>query len=235
MIAGEHILGLILARGGSKGLPGKNIRSLLGKPLIVWTIEAGKRSIIDDLVLSTDCNEIARCALKHGVEVPFMRPPRLASDNASSMETIIHALDKLEEIGKFYEYIVLLEPTSPLRESDDIDQALEMLVKSDAKSIVSICHTEEAHPSFLFKISNERRLNPYLGIYPNGIRRQEIEPLYFLEGTIYASEVKTLRNRFSFYHEDTIGYEVPKWKSPEVDDEIDFLLIESIMKSRNIL
>jgi CMP-N,N'-diacetyllegionaminic acid synthase len=235
MIAGEKVLGLILARAGSKGLPGKNLRDLGGKPLIAWSIDAGRQSArVDDVVVSTDGEAIAAVARQCGADVPFLRPPALATDEAASIDAVEHAVDWLNERGRSYGYLVLLEPTSPLREASDVDRALEMLAASDAGAVVSVCRADVAHPSFMYRIGADGRLEPYLSAQPDGLRRQDIEPLYYLDGTVYVSRVDTLRSRRSFYHEGTVGYEVPKWKAPEIDDEVDFMLVEAIMRHRGI-
>jgi CMP-N,N'-diacetyllegionaminic acid synthase len=235
MIGTSSVLGLLLARGGSKGLPGKNIRMLRGKPLVAWSVEAALASkYVDAVVISTDSNEIADVAVKYGSEAPFRRPASLASDTATSMDAILHALNWLSEHGRTFEYVALLEPTSPLREPTDIDQALETLSASTAQSIVSVCQAASIHPAFMYRLQPNGALAPYLSSDSKHLRRQDIEPLYFLDGTIYIAKTSTLPTLRTFYHEQTLGFEVPKWKSPEIDDEIDFLHVEAIMKHRGI-
>jgi len=234
MITNQKVLGLVLAREGSKGLPGKNTMLLCGKPLIAWSIEAGLASrYIDDLVVSTDGDEIASVSKQYGAEVPFIRPSEFASDGASSVSAILHTLDYLEEHGRCYDLVVLLEPTSPLRETADIDTTLELLVEKNASSVVSVCAAEANHPSFMFKMdSATKKLLSFTGVQPNVLRRQDIEPVFFLDGTIYCSTSKKIREKKGFYHEETLAYEVPKWKSLEIDDADDFLMVEAVMKSR---
>lgn len=235
VISGNKVLALVLARAGSVGLPGKNIKWLLGKPLIGWSIDAGNGSVyIDDLIISTDSEDIANLAKELRAEVPFLRPIKLASDNASSIDTILHAIDWLEAKKRFYDIVVLLEPTSPLRESFDIDVALEMMHEKKATSVVSICLSESSHPSFMYRLESNGRIHPYSGGQPNSLRRQEIEPVFFLDGTIYCSKIDTLKLKRGFFHEETCGYVVPKWKSLEIDDEDDFVMVEALMKARNL-
>ena len=146
MYKGKNILGLIPARGGSKGLPRKNIKPLLGKPLIAWTIEQALASrYLDRVVVSTDNKEIAEISKKYGAEVPFMRPKELAEDNAKGIDVVLHAIDWLKENNKRkqYDLMMLLQPTSPLRATEDIDKAIETLFLKEAKAIVSVC--EVAH------------------------------------------------------------------------------------------
>lgn len=236
MIDGRKVLALITARGGSKGLPGKNVRELGGHPLIAWSISAGLASeLVDDLVVSTDSPEIASVAEKYGAQVPFMRPDALAGDTATSMDAVAHALSWLRDAGREYDYLVLLEPTSPLREASDIDAALRRLVDSRSVSIVGVCRAETVHPAFMYRVGSGEKLIPYVdGSSPETLRRQDTEPLFFLEGSVYASRLPDLLERGGFYHADTIGYEVPKWKAPEIDDMVDFLLVEAIIRERGI-
>lgn len=234
MYKNKKILGLIPARGGSKGLPGKNIRLLLRKPLIAWTIEQALRSkYLDDIVLTTDDRRIAATGKKFGAEVPFMRPASLATDRAKSIDVIIHALNWLKEHGRNYDYIVLLEPTSPLRETIDIDRAIEQLLNNSvgAVSIVGVSQVEATHPAFDVKIDQRGLLKPYEQKKFSVKRRQDLDPLYYFEGTVYVSEVKVLYERLSFYHDKTLPYIVPRWKAPELDEVVDFYCIESIMKN----
>ena len=146
MIGQQRLLAIIPARGGSKRLPRKNILDLAGKPLIAWTIEAALNSkYIDRIVVSTDDQEIANISIKYGAEVPFLRPKSLATDDASSIDTVINVLGEVEIINQHYEYIVLLQPTSPLRTEIDIDKAIELLEKKSADSVISVCEVD--HPS----------------------------------------------------------------------------------------
>lgn len=236
MIDGRRVLGLITARGGSKGLPGKNVRDLCGHPLIAWTIEAatGARSL-DDVVLSTDSPEIAAVAERYGATVPFLRPAELAGDAASSIDVVAHAVQWLRDHGSEYDYVMLLEPTSPLREASDIDAAMRALVDSGACSIVGVCRADTVHPAFMYKVGTGGRMAPLMpGAPSDGLRRQDVEPVYFLEGSVYASRLPDLFERGGFNHDDTIGYEVPKWKAPEIDDMVDLLYVEAIMRHRGI-
>ena len=233
MIQGKSVLALVSARGGSKGLPGKNVRPLLGKPLIGWSIDQGLASqYVDAVVVSTDDAAIASVARDYGAELPFMRPPELASDTATSIDVILHALDALERVDRRYDLLVLLEPTSPLRETADIDAALEALVAHpEAQSIVGVAKVEAGHPAFLLRC-NGVLLEPYAPQEFGAKRRQDLDQLFFLEGTVYISWVDALRTRHSFYHDRTMPHMVPKYKSFEVDDLTDFTVIEALMAAR---
>lgn len=233
MLGTMKVIGVVVARGGSKGLPGKNIRPLLGKPLINWTIEAALAApSIDTVVVSTEDKAIAQTARVAGARVPFLRPPHLATDSASSIEVVLHTIDSLEKVGERYDVVVLLEPTSPLRETSDIEQALSQLFKSEAGSVVSVCRAESHHPAFMYKLLDDNQMVPYNHNQPTGLRRQDIESVYFLEGTVYCSRIDVLREQRSFYHADTRAYEVPKWKSLEIDDIYDFTMVEALINLR---
>lgn len=226
-------MALIPARGGSKGLPGKNIRLLLGKPLISWSIEQALGSrYIDKVVVSTDSAKISAIARRYGAEVPFMRPKKLASDNAKSMDVILHAINFYESQDYIFDIVVLLEPTSPLREIKDIDKAIEILMANQkAESIVGVAKLESAHPAFLVKLK-KGFLEPYLNKAYKVFRRQEVGKLYFFEGSLYIAYVESLKNKKTFYHNKTLGYIVPKWKSFEMDDYTDLIIIEAILRAR---
>lgn len=234
MIENLSVLAVITARGGSKGLPGKNIRELCGKPLIAWTIEAGLASrLIDRLVVSTDSQEISEVCASHGLPVPALRPAHLAQDTTPSVDVLAHAIEQERLAGRHHDIVVLLEPTSPLREPGDIDAALEQMMAAGADSVVSVVQAESAHPAFMFEISASSVLR---SIQPGGfkvLRRQDITPVYLLDGTVYAARVETLLEQRAFVGDNTAAYVVPKWKSPEIDDLIDFVTVEAIMKHRS--
>lgn len=232
------ILFIIPARGGSKGLPGKNIRPLLGKPLIGWTIETALKAaeiVNGRVIVSTDDKEIADVAVSFGADVPFLRPAHLAEDTSSSADVVLHALDFLEARGETFDFVCMLEATSPQRDEKDVLSALNILMRSKTgQSIVGVCLAESSHPAFLALMDEETHaIRPYEGEQFVFKRRQEIDDVYFFEGSMYASRVDTFRNRKTYYHEHTLGYEMPKWKSFEVDDIVDFTIIEALLKARN--
>ena len=224
-------LGLILARGGSKGLPGKNIKPLCGKPLINWSIEQGLQcSFVTDLIVSTDCEDIASVAIKAGAEVPFLRPKALASDTSSSIDAIMHAIDYLDGFGRTYDYVLLLEPTSPLREVKDLEESFRLIINKDLESLVSVSEATTHHPNFMFTINDNHCMVPYLNDQNcNGLRRQDLDPCYFLDGSIYLSSIESLKNNCGFYHSSTYAFILSKWKSLEIDDLDDFLMVEALM------
>jgi CMP-N,N'-diacetyllegionaminic acid synthase len=227
------VLAVVPARSGSKGLPGKNIKQLIDKPLLAWSIEQGLASkYVDEVVVSTDSQEIADVAVRYGAKVPFLRPAELAKDETSTADVLVHLIKTLEEQGSKYDYLLLLEPTSPLRETKDIDLAFDKLFSNkDASSIVGISAVESQHPMFCVSLTEEgflRSENEF-----KVLRRQDITPLYFYEGSLYISEIEVYKSKKNFYHNNTLGYVVPKWKSYEIDDNVDFLIVETILKNKH--
>ena len=231
----KKIIALIPARGGSKGIQRKNIKLLAGKPLIAYSIETALKSkYIDRVVVSTEDEEIAEISKKYGAEVPFLRPKELARDDSPTIDAIMHAINRFEESGEYFDIIVLLEPTSPLRDVEDIDKCVEILISNPkAKAIVSVAKLESTHPEFNVVIKNEGFIRK-----PDGttnfkvLRRQDLKDIYFFEGSVYISEINTLRQKRTFYHELTLAYVVPKYKSFEVDEFCDFICVESLMEAK---
>src|SRR5690606_696725 len=169
----KKILALITARGGSKGIPGKNTKLLGGKPLIAWTIEEALKSrYIDNLILSSDCDDIIATALSYGCDVPFVRPPELAADDSSSMDVILHALQVLNQN---YDYLLLLQPTSPFRKSSDIDGIIEFTMRNNFDLSISVSKVKKS-PAYLYKIE-DLKLIPYIEATVQ-LRRQDMPSTY---------------------------------------------------------
>ena len=217
------------ARSGSKGLPGKNIKYLSGKPLLAYPIEAAIGcDYIDNVVISTDSLEYASIAEKYGAQFHSLRPDRFARDDSLRAELILHELS----IHKDYEYIVYLEPTSPLTTSQDISDALEALVANvKASSLVSIALQHVYHPSYAVKCDENSILTPnsYETFSDVPINRQSLENIYYFDGSLYISEVKAFLRHKEFLHNSTMGYIMPHEKSLEIDNEADFLLAEVLL------
>jgi N-acylneuraminate cytidylyltransferase/CMP-N,N'-diacetyllegionaminic acid synthase len=236
MLRGKSIIALIPARSGSKGLPKKNIKIFNGKPLLVWTIEAALScSFIDKIIVSTDCGETASIAIQAGAEVPFIRPKHLASDTSKSVDVIKHALKFLEtNDNRSFDYIILLEPTSPLRESNDIKDAMNKLLDNpESKTLVSVSLTESQNPSFLFNLNSDETISQYEFSQNQILRRQDLKSIYFPEGSVYIAETTFLWETSSFYYEKTLGFIIPKRKSKEIDDIYDFVMCEALMQWEN--
>jgi CMP-N,N'-diacetyllegionaminic acid synthase len=229
---GKKILGIIPARGGSKGIPGKNIKNLNGKPLISYTINAARKSkYLSRTIVSTDSSEISSIAKEYGAEVPFLRPGNISEDNSPSSATVIHALDYYRQLGKNYDYIALLEPTSPLRKNDDIDNAIVRLINdSSADSLVSVGEVHMEHPMIIKKI-----VSGFVSSYIDNVKmihqRQQADVAYFPYGVIYLAKVNIFRDEKSFYLKKTIPYLIERWQNYEIDDLIDFEIAQ-LMSSK---
>ncbi|MDQ8027729.1 MAG: acylneuraminate cytidylyltransferase family protein [Brevundimonas sp.] len=235
MIDGKRVLAIVPARAGSKGLPGKNVRMLAGKPLLAWPIAAAHASAhVDRVIISTDSQQFADIAVEHGAEAPFLRPAELASDTAPSIGFILHAIDTLAAEGDAFDYVVLLEPTSPLTEGSDVDAALKQLTDADgrADSIVGVALMETTHPAYAVRLGDDGAIDP---LQPGGFaampRRQDLEPVFSLDGSLYISTVEALRREQGFCHDRTLGYRTARHKSYEVDDLVDFICIEAIAEN----
>jgi CMP-N,N'-diacetyllegionaminic acid synthase len=225
MIDDRRVLALIPARGGSKGIPGKNIIGLAGKPLIAWTIDAARASAhVDEVVLSTEDEAIAEVGRRCGAALPFMRPAALATDESSTMDAVFHALDRLPG----YDVIVLLQPTSPLRTTADIDAALLLLAKSP--SCVSVRPAQD-HPYLTFLIDGEQKLAPFVEV-PQGqaLRRQDLPAAWCLNGAIYAAEIPWLRAQRSFISPRTLAYPMPAERSIDIDTPADLRAAEELLR-----
>ena len=228
------ILAITLARAGSKGIKNKNIKKISGKPLIYYTIkEALKCNLISDYIVSTDSKHISNISKKFGARVPFLRPKKLSGDNVDSYSVVEHCIKFLKKKNFTFKNFILLEPTSPLTTYSDIDKAIIKLNKNtSAKSIVGISKTEQQHPKFSINYNKNSFIKPYFMKNFKTIRRQEINNVYFFDGSLYVSDVDYYLKKKTFYHKYTLGYEMPKWKSFEVDDKVDFLIMENIMKNK---
>lgn len=222
------MIAIIPARGGSKGLPGKNIRPLNGKPLIAYAVEAAlKAKHIDRVIISTDDEEIARVAVLYGAELPFMRPAELASDTAMAVDNYIYTVGRLEEeSGKTIDAFVVLQPTSPLRIAEDIDGAVELFEQKKADSVIS--YTQEAHPISWHKyLDDEGR---FIDILDANIKnRQDNRISYYPNGAVYVFRTSMIRNR-KYYTEKSYAYIMPRTRSVDIDFIEDFEYAEFLLK-----
>ena len=232
MIDGKRVLAVIPARAGSKGLPGKNIKMLCGKPLIAWSIEVALNCpYIDTVMVTTDSDEIAVVARKFGAEVPFLRPEYLATDTATTFDAVKHVVDYYsDELCCNFDYVVLIEPTSPLRELDDLDSMLETISQNDKEfdAIVSLGEVHE-HPSIMKKVDGSL-MSPFCRELAVTSRRQDNEAAYFPYGVAYIVKTPTLLQEKTFYPERTTYFVIQRHQCYEIDDIFDFLAIENIMK-----
>lgn len=225
MISCKRVLAVVTARGGSKGIPHKNLREVAGRPLLAWSIAAGRTSrYIDRLVLSSEDDEIIAAALRLGCEVPFVRPPRLAADDTPGIEPVLHALEQLPG----YDYVVLLQPTSPLRISKDIDCCLELCEQQGAPACVSVRRSRE-NPCFTFCVGPDGRMSPVVSNGNHGGRRQDFPDFFVLNGAVYVAQPEWLKRTRSFVAEGAIAYVMPGERSLEIDEEDDFLHFLSLV------
>jgi len=228
MINSKKILAVITARAGSKRLPNKNILDLAGKPLIAWTIEAALKSeYIDKIIVSTDSKEIAGTAIQYGAEVPFMRPDNLATDEASSIEVIRHTIDFFK--GE-YDYVLLLQPTSPLRQTTDIDSAIKQL-KENVKAVVSVCETEHS-PLWSNTLPENLSMASFIKPEIKNKRSQDLPKFYRLNGAIYITEINYFFKVNGFIGNKTKAYIMSKKNSIDIDTELDFKLCEILKNNR---
>jgi len=224
VIDGLSVLALVPARGGSKGIPGKNIIPLGGKPLIAWTIEAATAvDAIDRLIVSTDDEAIARVAQDYQCEVPFMRPAELAADDTAGIDVVLHALDELDH----FDIIVLLQPTSPFRTAAHIDGAMRLLMEQRAPSVVSVAQSAKP-PEWLYYTDDNGRLEPMLKGREDLSRRQDSKPVFYLNGAIYVARTEWLREQGGFVGDDTVAYVMPAESSIDIDEPWDLQLAAAI-------
>lgn len=228
MIESNTVLALIPARGGSKGIPGKNIKLLNGRPLISYSIEAALESrYIDDVVVTTDSEEIAKLSRSLGAEVPFMRPPELARDSSKTIDCVVHALDELTRMERRPGIVVLLQPTSPLRTSLDIDAALDLFICEGCRGLVSVSKTEE-NPVLIRTMGVDGELEPLLDI-PSTVRRQDMPEFYSVNGSVYINLADELTLETSL-NDNPIGYVMPVKRSVDIDTIADFQEAEDRLK-----
>ena len=204
------ILGLIPARGGSKGVPRKNVKLLAGKPLIAYTIEqAQKTKSIDRLVLSTEDMEIADVATKYGLEVPFMRPDCLAQDSSDTFGVVRHAVRHFEERGEIYDAVCLLQPTSPYRPTGVIDDAIREFLIQRPDSLVSVRRVpDEFNPHWVFELDEKNRLRICTGEKKIISRRQNLPPAYHRDGAIYITSMNTIKNGEDLLGNDILAFPI---------------------------
>ena len=231
MMLEKKILGVIPARGGSKGVKNKNITLLNGKPLIAYTIDAAKKSkLLTHAVVSTDNTVIASVAKKYGGDVPFMRPSNLATDSAPSAPVVAHALQFMEEHhGLTYDAIMLLQPTTPLRLASDIDRAIELWLNSDSDSLVSVVNVGAEHPLRMKRIVGERLVN-YIDQGMEDMRpRQELPAVYIRNGAIYLTSRELFVATKSLVGEDVVPYIMPEERSVNIDASKDLFYADYLL------
>ena len=228
-----QVVGIIPARGGSKGIPRKNITLLAGKPLIAWTIQAVQLSLqMNRVVVSTEDEEIARIAKQHGAEVPFLRPTELAQDDTPGIAPILHAVKWLEKNeGYLPDLIMCLQPTSPLRSSEDIDAAIELAAQKNADAVVSVMPVDH-HPDWMQCVDTDGRLTDFITHDRPATRRQDLPPVYALNGAIYLGRRTVLLEQESWYTDKTYAYIMPPERSLDIDTQWHLCLADLILKDK---
>jgi CMP-N,N'-diacetyllegionaminic acid synthase len=227
----SQVLAIVPARGRSKGVPRKNLRLLSGRPLIAYTIEAAlASSYISYLIVSTEDGEIADVSRSLGADVPFIRPLELALDHSAQLDVVLHALKRVEgSTGMTYKIVLLLQPTTPLRTTADIDNAVEKLMVTDADSVVSFHQVEQGHPYYMYTMDDDRP-RPLLEIPAHITRRQEFPAVFVRNGAIYATRRDVLIQQGTFYGQNMRAYFMPIERSINIDTEFDFAVAELLLE-----
>jgi CMP-N,N'-diacetyllegionaminic acid synthase len=230
MYNNKKFIAIIPARSGSKGLKDKNIKQLNNKPMIAYTIEAAVKSgVFDDIIVSTDSQKYADISIKYGASVPFLRPDYLSTDESATNDVIIYTLNKLKQFDVEYDYVMILQPTSPLRQPEDILAAVELLFQKRANSVISVCEAEHS-PLYMNNIDESLSMNGFLSEDVKN-RRQELPKYYRLNGAIYLCKVEYYLNYGgNLYNEESYAYIMDKKRSIDIDDEIDFIMAENLIK-----
>lgn len=229
MFKNKKFLAIIPARGGSKGIPNKNIMPICGKPLIAYTIEAAKKSkYIDEIMVSTDSDIIKVIAQQSGAKVPFLRPAELSKDNVKSIDVVMHTIDFYKNKNISFDYVILLQPTSPLRTVEHLDKAIEKLIESNKSSLVSVCEVDE-NPVLMRSIENEK-LKEVISFEGTNLRRQDLPAFYIFNGALYINSSDMIVQKKKFVDENTIPYVMDKESSIDIDTMLDARLVELIIK-----
>lgn len=226
MIQSDSVLAIVPARGGSKGASRKNLRPLGGRPLVAWTIAAARSSkYIDRLILSSEDAEIIQTAKDWGCDVPFVRPQELAADDTPGIAPVLHALRALPGFG----LVVLLQPTSPFRSTQDVDACIEACALGAAPACVSVTESEHS-PYWTYKLDADRRLKPIISEVGLPSRRQDLPSTYVLNGAVYVARTDWLLRIGEFITEETTGYVMPALRSLDIDTELDLRIAEFMFK-----
>ena len=231
MIKGERLLAVIPARGGSKRLPNKNILDFCGKPLIAWTIESGLKSkYIDRIIVSTDSKEIADISKDFGADVPFIRPKEIATDTTSTVDVVNHAINTLNKDGDNYKYLVILQPTSPLRTHKDIDKSVQLLINKNARGIIGV--TELDHPiEWSNTLGPDMSMKNFINKNSIGKRSQDLQTRYRINGSIYLFDIEKTPICEESLVNSNYAYIMDRELSIDIDDRMDFIQSEALMKN----
>lgn len=227
-LTNPKVLALIPARGGSKGIPRKNVRNFLGKPLVAWSIEAAlNANSVNQVVVSTNDKEIMEASSKYGADIPLIRPDNISQDDSTRNQVVNHVLSQFNNL----DYIVVLQPTSPLRTSQHIDQAFNLLLRSGADACVSVV-PQHAPPEWTFTLTEDSKLEPLPGYVIKPLR-QKVSKYYALNGAIYITKVENFLNSPEldpFVGSNSIAYVMPEELSVDIDNENDWFMAEQLMR-----
>lgn len=230
MYKNKKILAIVPARGGSKGIPQKNIYEIEGKPLIQYTLDEIKKSdLIDTCIVSTDCPKILEVCIDLKVDVPHLRPRNLATDNAKTIDVIVHELKLLESKNQIYDYVILLQPTQPLRSSIDIDNSIKLAIDKDYDSLVGVSYVKD-HPLLIRKIGEEGKLENLLKV-SSTVRRQEFSNYYKINGAIYVNKVTSLSSDTSL-NDNEYPYIMDKYYDLDIDNFSDLEKFKLILQGK---
>jgi CMP-N,N'-diacetyllegionaminic acid synthase len=227
-----RVLGIITARGGSKGIPRKNVKLLAGQPLLRYTARAAlSAKLLTRVVLSTEDSEIADVGRRCGVEVPFLRPPELARDETPTLPVLQDVVRRLEERSERYDAVLTLQPTNPLRRAQDIDGAIELLERTGADSVISFVDVGGKHPALMHFIDAEGRVTnlPYAEQF-EGHRRQDLPKVYLREGSIYLTRRDVLMDQHSFKGRDCRAWVIQVDRACNIDTPLDWFIAEQLVK-----
>jgi CMP-N,N'-diacetyllegionaminic acid synthase len=232
------ILSIIMARGGSKGLPGKNISEIGGLPLVAYKARAAQRAKHPSkLIISTDSREIQSVASKYGVEVPFTRPPELATDTATNFSVLHHAMEYFESRGEIFDAVSMLEPSSPFTLPSDLDKAVDMMLEKNASLVVSVRDVDNPAP-FVGPLENDGRISQIVGQLQNlkNVNRQVLPHAYTLNGVVYLFRWETLKNRHTFYSDpaNSYGFETDPLLNIEIDTPLDLEWARFLVEKQHI-
>lgn len=221
-------LAIIPARSGSKGLKDKNIKKLLGKPLMAYSIDAAlKSALFDEVMISTDSEVYAEIAKQYGASVPFLRSEEMASDSANSWDTVREVLEKYKNLNKEFDTVCLLQPTSPLRTTQDIINAYKIYEQKSASTVIGVCQTEHS-PLWENTLPEDNAMDNFIS-KENQLRRQMLPKYYRINGAMYIVSTEQIRKDNDIY-KNSYAYVMPAEKSIDIDTELDFIIAESIMK-----
>lgn len=230
----SSVLGIITARGGSKGIPRKNIRFMCEEPLISYTIRAAKKStLLSRCIVSTEDDEIAAIARQYGADVPFMRPIELAQDKSSSIDVVNHAISALERVGEAYEYVMILQPTSPLRTGKDIDNCIRKAYETGADSIMSLVEISDFALGKLKRLEDDKILPLLKDEGGQSSRRQDTPAVYKRNGAIFLTKTALLK-KGDLFGEDSRAYIMPPERSVDINEPFDFDVASCLLAKQNI-